>query len=267
MAKQQNTEPIALKGVTPSADLLRNYAGQDILVAFSRGKDSIAAWIAAEQAGLNVIGGYHLYGIPGLEFERRSLDYYQEFFGKPILHVPHPSFYRMVANLVFQPPERLAVIDAAELSPPEYEDVEEAVRLHFNSPDAWTVDGIRAADSSMRRVNLIRSGPVLEKRRRLRGVWDWRKGTVDAALARAGVRLPDDYLWFGRSFEGLQHLPNLIRYAPDDYHRVIEWFPLAEMLLLYRADPDELRRLVPLMCRGTNAEYVAAEIGGDGASL
>ena len=65
-------------------------------------------------------------------------------------------------------------------------------------------------------------------------VYDWRKARLVDELTSAGVTLPDDYLLFGRTFDGIDYrfLEPMKRFAPDDYQRVLDWFPLADLGLL-----------------------------------
>ncbi|WP_242890779.1 hypothetical protein [Actinomadura litoris] len=228
---------IEIEGVTPSATLRQELAGTKVLLSFSRGKDSLAAWLALREADVDVVP-YHLYLIPGLQFVEESLAYFAEYFGcGPILNLPHPSLYRWLTAMTFQPPERCAIIEAADLPQYTYRELNELVRQHYEMPDAWVCDGVRAADSPNRRMALKSHGPVNHTARTQKVVWDWRKADVFGAIESAGVKLPPDYLWFGRSFDGLDRrfIAQLKVYAPDDYQRVLDWFPLAEMEL-FRAD-------------------------------
>ena len=61
--------------------------------------------------------------------------------------------------------------------------------------------------------------------------WDWSKDKLLDTIERSGISLPVDYLWFGRSFDGLDYrfLGPLKRHAPRDYAKVLEWFPLADI--------------------------------------
>jgi hypothetical protein len=228
-------DPVAIEGVTPSAQLRRELAdvGQPVLLAFSRGKDSIAAWLALRDAGVEVIP-YHLYLIPGLRFVEDSLAYYEEWFGTPILNLPHPSLYRWLAHAMFQPPERVRVIEAARIQIPDYADVNTLIKEHHQLPaDTWTCDGVRAADSPNRRTSIVTHGPVNLASRTKKVVWDWRKQHVMDAIYANRVKLPSDYEWFNRSFDGLDRrfLGPIQAYAPDDYARILEWFPLADLEL------------------------------------
>ena len=229
-------EPIAIKGAVPSSQLRQQLAteGKPVLLAFSRGKDSIAAWLALRDAGVEVIP-YHLYLIPGLRFVEDSLDYYEDWFGCQILNLPHPSLYRWLAHAMFQPPERVRVLEAARIAVPGYADVNSLIKDHHGLPaDTWTCNGVRAADSPNRRTSLVTHGPVNLTTRTQKVVWDWRKQHVMDAIYAAKIKLPPDYEWFGRSFDGLDRrfLAPLQAYAPDDYARILEWFPLAELELL-----------------------------------
>ena len=92
------------------ADTIREVRAQqsETLLAFSTGKDAVAAWLAIREH-FDAVHPYYLYIVPGLEFVDESLDYYERFFGVRIARLPHPSLHRMLNNFVFQPPERCAV--------------------------------------------------------------------------------------------------------------------------------------------------------------
>ena len=228
-------DPVVIDGVTPSTQLRRELAdtGEPVLLGFSRGKDSIAAWLALREAGVEVIP-YHLYLIPGLRFIEDSLAYYEDWFGTRILNLPHPSLYRWLKHAMWQPPERLRVLDAAGITVPDYTDVNTLIKEHHSLPaGTWTCDGVRAADSPNRRTSIQAHGPVNQGRRTQKVVWDWRKQHVMDAIYAAQVKLPVDYEWFGRSFDGLDRrfLAPVKAYAPDDYERILQWFPLADLEL------------------------------------
>jgi hypothetical protein len=227
--------PIVIEGATPSSQLRGQLAneGRPVLLAFSRGKDCLAAAIALRDAGVEVIP-YHLYLIPDLEFVAESLAYFEGWFGRPIINLPHPSLYRWLTHAMFQPPERIQVLNAAAITVPGYADVNLLIKEEQGLPaDTWTCDGVRAADSPNRRTSIVTHGPVNQATRTQKVVWDWRKAHVMDAIAKAGVKLPVDYEWFGRSFDGLDRrfLEKIARHAPRDYARILEWFPLADLEL------------------------------------
>jgi hypothetical protein len=226
-------DPIGIDGVPPSSQLREALRGQTVLLAFSRGKDSLAAWLALRDAGVNVIP-YHLYLIPGLAWIDESLAYYEDWFGTKIINLPHPSLYRWLANLMFQPPERCRIIEATHIQVPSYADINTLLRENFGLPaDAWVCDGVRAADSPNRRTAIASYGPVNQQIRTQKVVWDWRKQMVYDTINIAGVRLPPDYAWFQRSFDGLDRrfLGPIKKHVPEDYARILQWFPLADLEL------------------------------------
>ena len=151
---------VQIPGVKPSQVLRDELRGETVILAFSRGKDSVAAWLALREAGVEVLP-YHMYLVPDLAFVDKSLSYFAEWFGcGPILNLPHPSLYRWLSNLVYQSPERCGVIERCGLVVPDYEDMNPIVREHFGlPPDTWVCNGVRAADSPNRRMAISQPRP------------------------------------------------------------------------------------------------------------
>jgi len=85
-------------------------AGPCCLLAFSAGKDAVCSWLRLRDMGFECVP-YYLYVVPDLEFVEEGLTYYEAFFDTKILRLPHPSLPRMLRGLVFQPPERAAIIE------------------------------------------------------------------------------------------------------------------------------------------------------------
>lgn len=230
--------PTIIKGQPTSAEVRDRLAreGKPVLVAFSTGKDALACELALQDAGIETRLAY-LYYIPGLRFIEDTLAQQEELLGKPIARYPHPSLWRWLNALVFQPPERCAIIEAAQMPTPTYEQMWKLIKADMGLPDStWVADGVRAADSIVRRASFSKHGVMKVASRKVSPVADWLKAEVLGRIATAGIPLPVDYDWFGRSFDGIDHrfLEPLSRMAPDDYRRVLAWFPLAE-LELFRA--------------------------------
>lgn len=202
-----------------------------VLLAFSRGKDSIVAWLAMRDSGLfKRIIPYHMFLVPGLQFERESLDYFEQFFGTKIHEVPHPSLYRLLRNCVFQPPERLAILEAAGLPNIDYLDVIDELCADLGlGNEIMIADGVRCCDSPMRRLALAKYGPI--RRRKCSVAWNWNKARVMQTISAAGCKLPVDYAMFGRSFDGIDYrfLAPLRERFPEDYEKIRELFPLCEL--------------------------------------
>lgn len=227
---------IEIEDVKASAAIRDELAAEDrpVLLAFSCGKDALASWIALRESGVEVVP-YYMYYVPGLRFVEETLDRFEQEFGQRIARYPHPSLYRWLNAFTFQVPERLATIEAARLPEPTYEQIVQLIREDHALPaDTWVADGVRAADSIVRRVSIKRHGAMKPGNRKVSAVWDWQVAEVRDRLKAERIDLPPDYEWFGRSFDGIDRrfLEPLSRHAPEDYQRILEWFPLAELELV-----------------------------------
>jgi len=207
---------------------LRRVAGGRVLLSFSCGKDSLAAWLSLREHDFGVVP-YYLELVPGLEFVEHSLRYYERYFGTHIYRCLHPNFYRRLHDDWYQPPGRVAAIEHLSLPLFDYDDVADGVRRTAGMPDAWQAVGTRKAESVMR-ARRMKSDGFTESRRTCTPVMDWRKDDVIGCLKRNACPLPIDYELFGRSFDGLyaRYLIPIRRRFPRDYARILEFFPLAD---------------------------------------
>lgn len=210
---------------------VREMTGPKTIIAFSTGKDSLAATLGVRDAFEEMIP-YYLMLVPGLEFVEESLDYYSRtlFDGEPIWRIPHPSFYDWQAQRIFVTPWQADWVADQGNFTYGYAMVQDLVRLYSDAPDAYTATGVRAADSAMRRISIKTHGPITHSKREYMPVWDWKKADLMREFRRHGIRLPLEYKYFGRSFDGLdaRFMVPMKKHFPRDYQRVLEWFPLAE---------------------------------------
>lgn len=213
--------------------IVRELCGHDkALLSFSCGKDSWAAWLSARDHF--DFTPYYLYLVPGLEFVEEYLAYAEQKLGKRVIRLPHPAFYRWINTLMFQAPERIKIIEAVGWPKFEYDDMREAVIEDCGLPEnCWVADGVRAADSPMRRASLLKSQGVSVNKRYFHPCWDWNKERLLTELVAANIKLPIDYELFGRSFDGLdlRFLIKIKAHLPRDYATILEWFPLVDMEL------------------------------------
>ena len=219
----------ALSGV----DTIREVAKRQkkTLLAFSTGKDAIAAWLAIREHFEEVVP-YYLYLVPGLEFVDEQIAMYERFFETKITQLPHPSVHRLLNNFVFQPPQNCAVIEDAGLPNFDYPDIQAAMCQMHNLPKKTLVaDGVRAADSPMRRIAINTHGSISYKQLKYHPSWDWRKADLIECFKKHNVRLGSDYKIFGRSFDGidLRFLLPIKKHHPKDYQKILELFPLADL--------------------------------------
>ncbi|OCG77375.1 phosphoadenosine phosphosulfate reductase [Gilliamella sp. Nev6-6] len=201
------------------------------LLAFSTGKDAIAAWLAIREHFDEVIP-YYLYLIPDLEFVEESLSYYEKFFGVKIARLPHPTLHRWLNELIHQPPQNCLCIEQARLPDFDYIHIQQAmVQMHKLPSETLVADGVRAADSPMRRVAMLKHGTISYNQLKYHPIWDWKKRDLIDCFNKHKIKLSIDYKLFGRSFDGLdlRFLMPLKKHLPNDYKKILEWFPLAEL--------------------------------------
>lgn len=228
--------PTIIKGQPTSAEVRARLAAESrtVLVAYSTGKDAIATELALRDAGIETVLAY-LYYIPGLAFVEDTLAAQEQVLGKPIHRYPHPSLWRWLNNLIFQPPERCAIIEAARMPTIDYDQMWQLIRADLDLPeDTWVADGVRAADSIVRRASFTRHGVMKPAKRKVSPIADWLKGEVMGRIEAAGIPLPIDYERFGRSFDGIDRrfLAPIAEHAPEDFARILDWFPLADLELM-----------------------------------
>ncbi|MCI6937495.1 MAG: hypothetical protein MR762_12800 [Clostridiales bacterium] len=223
-----------------SAELCKQMAQEcdTAILAFSTGKDSIAAWLQMRKYFKRIVP-YYCYSVPGLEFVEKSLAYYEDFFETHIYRLPHRSLYRWLRGMVFQSPPHVTKVEALDLPGEEYDDamIGELVRELGHLPDgAYVGTGVRMADSPMRRVGLMTHGCINHSQKRFYPVYDWKKADLLAAIDESGVKLPPDYRLFGRTFDGIDYrfLKPIKEHYPKDYEKILEWFPLAELEIMRR---------------------------------
>jgi len=61
---------------------------------------------------------------------------------------------------------------------------------------------------------------------------------IEESISKAGCGLSSEYEMFGRSFDGIdaRFLQPMRERYPEDYQRVLDWFPLADLDLYRRGD-------------------------------
>lgn len=231
---RDSPEPEQANRPAPSPEIIaqvRKEFGPKTFLAFSGGKDSIACQIAM-RGHFDEIIPFYFYLVPDLEFIEESLAYYERtlFGGRRIIRLPHPSLYRWLSSGIYQPPHHAPVLDAAQLVNFEYKDLHDALRLELDCPRALVATGVRAADSQMRHISMMRNGVIMRDKGEYFPVWDWKKADMVREFTKHKIKLSREYQIFGRSFDGLdaRFMIPMREHFPDDYKRVLEWFPLVE---------------------------------------
>jgi hypothetical protein len=222
-----------LRGDELIAEYKRRY-GDKTLLAFSRGKDSIAVALALRDK-IEVVP-FHYCDCPGLEFIEESLDYYErKLFGRHILRMPHPSLYRHLREMMFQPIKRAEILSSASIPIIDHADVlADVKKMAGIKGDILSATGLRALDNAVRFISIRKHGPIRHTAGNWTPIWDWSKQRLYDEIEKAGISLPPDYMFLPRSFDGFSYLYliPLKQHYPADYERVLRWFPLAEAELV-----------------------------------
>lgn len=222
-----------------NSDALCAYVAQlspTILLSFSLGKDSIGAWIKLKKFFKRIIP-FYMYSIPDLAFIEKSIRYFEDHFQTPIIRMPHPALYRMLANFVFQPPERCHIIEDLRISDFSYSyDAlhNELISCCGLPADTFCANGARCLDNLSRRAGIKKWGSLNPRRRTFMPIYDWNAAQLEQCLRKEKIKLPVDYIMFGRSLDGIdvRFLAPIAERFPEDYKRILEWFPLANLELL-----------------------------------
>ena len=217
----------------PSDKLATQVRGEvdDLILYFSCGKDSIAMWLWLRQFNFTIHPVY-LYTVPGLQSDTENIAYYEQFFERHIMRFPHPIFYKMLNNLVYQPPERAAQILAFDLPNFGFADIDKAiVNDYLDGRPYYAAMGMRQADNLDRRMMMYQNGVLGKKNRRYYyAIWDWTVDQVGKIIAESRVKLPRAYQFAGRTIAAIDYfyMRPFREVYPDDYKIILEWFPLLE---------------------------------------
>jgi hypothetical protein len=202
-------------------------------LAFSAGKDSIAVWLKMRGHFEKIIPVYY-YLVPGLQFVEDSLKYYEEFFQTKIYRLPHQTLYRWLHHALDSSPTQHPVLQAANIPIIKQPEILGALAKQLGIDPAWIAVGTRSADSPVRMLAFKKYGAINYKSRSYSPVWDMKKDELIDTIRESGCLLPKEYRLWGRSFDGLDHrfLHGIKKHFPDDYQRILKWFPLCEAELM-----------------------------------
>lgn len=211
------------------AEMARPLVGDRPLLMFSAGKDGVAAALyLLEHFGDCVPVATEF--VPGMTFFRDAIAYYERRLFKRRIHVcPHPNFWKLQRTFVYQTPRRAAILAAADLPAPEFDDILDLVKEQEGlAPDLYTAEGTRAAENMGRGVTIKNSGPILAHKRRWWPIWELSKTEVMDLLRRHDMPLSWEYDFLPSSFTGLhfQYVERIRKHSPEDYQRILHFFPL-----------------------------------------
>lgn len=201
-----------------------------VLVSFSGGKDSVGVVLNLKKY-FPEMHLYHMYIVPDLRLVEEGLTYYERLWGVRITRLPHPEFCAALRDGDWQPWHRRPLIDRWGPEVSTFDELAREVRRDLGwSKRVPQAVGIRADDSIFRAASLKRSGIYQRSRHVCYPIFDWTRHRLREELIQSQTRLPPEYAFFGRSFSGdgfdYKFIKPLIDNYPDDFERMVQWFPL-----------------------------------------
>lgn len=187
-------------------------------------------WLFLREFEFNITPVF-LYHVPDLQADKDNLAYYENYFGQKIVRLPHPLFYQMLNDFVYQPPERCAQIMAWDLPDYGFADIDQVVAHDKGLDSYYSAMGMRMADNLDRRMMMYQNGVLGTKKRRFYyPIWDWKVDDVAKIIRKNKVKLPKVYRHNGRTLAAIdyEYSRNVKKHRPEDFDKYLFWFPLLE---------------------------------------
>lgn len=191
-----------------------------VLVGFSGGKDS-AACLDLCFKYFKKVQPYFMYLVPNLEFQERTIRYYEKRYNTKILRVPH----FMLSDFL-----RYGTYRMPDLDVPMVKTVELYNYLREKTGIYWICAGERISDSIVRRAMIKESSSIDMKRGRFYPIAYWNIAQVRAYNNQQKLPLSLENKALTHSFRSLMpaEIKNIKDIFPDDYKKIQAMFPLIE---------------------------------------
>ena len=191
-----------------------------VIVSFSCGKDSIVTLDLCRKH-FKTVYAFFMYQVKDLEFQEKTLRYYEKKYDINILRIPHfelSEFFAFGTYRLYD--DSVPIIKIT--------DVYKYVREYFQT--WWIAAGERIADSVVRRAMIKNSSSIDENRGRFYPVAEFRKPHIIQYMKLNNLKLPDEYKTLGHSMSNLSPKTCYLMktHYPEDYQRIQEWFPFIE---------------------------------------
>jgi 3'-phosphoadenosine 5'-phosphosulfate sulfotransferase (PAPS reductase)/FAD synthetase len=200
------------------------------LVAFSGGKDSLVLLDLCSKAFQKVVC-FFMYLVPNLAVAEKQLDYARDRYGVEILQYPHWATIKSLKNGVYcnVHPSWDAVKEQT------VNDVHEWVKADTGIP--IIAHGAKKSDSLWRRRYMA------ARKNKKDGAYyplaDWNKYEVLAYLGLNNIPLPETSSGGKKAASGLGLMTECLLWLhdehPEDFAKVLTWYPYAEAVV-YRRD-------------------------------
>lgn len=238
-------------------EFISQRSGGVCLFGFSRGKDSLGAWLWLRKFFSRIIP-FHCASVPHLSFVDAALDYYEKQFNTKIERCLSGDIQFLIQQLCFQPIGDEKAIEKLKLKRYGNNEVAAALKVKYKLPEStYTAYGISMHDSLFRRVRMQKAGSkeipgfgvidnaaYRESTYTFLPCYDWKTADILHAVELAGLRLPDDYKMANRTIANgidTKHLERLPHLFPQDMRRIEAMFPF---IRVYEARNEFRRRRI-----------------------
>ena len=197
-------------------------------LGFSRGKDSVCAWLYLRKFFRTVIP-FHCCLAPNLRFSEQALKYYEYEFETHILRMQDSSLHADIRRLVYQFGMDEKLIDVYGFYDYNKHDIMDLLRKLYALPNAWCAFGINASDSIERRIYVQNIQGKNPQHKTFYPCWNWPHDKIISTCKESGLKLAPEYNFVNRSIAGMPSvywLEELRRNYPDDYAKIERWYPL-----------------------------------------
>ena len=192
-----------------------------VLVAFSGGKDSVTCLDLAFKYFKNV-KPFFMYLVPNLEFQERTLRYYEKKYNTEILRIPHFMLSDFLRYGTFRLPDLdVPMVKVVDI----YNYLRELTGIY------WIIAGERIADSMVRRAMIKESSSIDMNRGRFYPIAYWNVSQVRSYNKQNNLPLSLENKALGHSFRSLEtkELKNIRDVFPNDYEKIKNFFPLCDV--------------------------------------
>lgn len=191
-----------------------------VLVGFSGGKDSVVTLDLCVKYFKKVIP-FFMYLVQGLEFQEKTIKYYEKKYNLEMLRVPHFMLSDFLRYESFRMPD---------LEVPIIKTVDLYNYMRHETGVYWICAGERISDSIVRRAMIKNSGTIDKKRGRIYPVAQWKKSNIVSYLKINKLPLSLENKALGFSFRSLMgaDMIKIKEYFPNDFERIKRDFPLIE---------------------------------------
>ena len=191
-----------------------------VIVGFSGGKDSIVTLDLCVKYFKRVVP-FFMYLVPELEFQERTLKWYENKYNIEIIRIPHFECSNFLKYGSFTMADWN--VDIVGIN-----DTYEYLRQTTNIE--WIAAGERCADSIVRNAMIKKSGSIDYKRGRFYPLAYWKKQEVLEYIKYKKLYLSPEQKKIGFSFRSLagSELSVIKSLYPDDYKKILKVYPFCE---------------------------------------